>query len=243
LFLKKDAKTFGYGRDAFLLDLDGTIVDIAPTPDAVTVAPGLLYNLRALRDRCGGALGVITGRSLREVDALLGDAPFAVAAEHGTMLRHAPGEAPVMHALGDVPPAWLAQAQQIAAANPGVILERKRHGFVLHYRGAPSAGKMIEHALQALLDNAAGFTLLAAKMAWEIRPAGVDKGFAVHAIMARAPFAGRLPVFVGDDITDEDGIEAAVSLGGAGFRVDEIFGDPAGVRAWIADLARSPLAF
>jgi len=241
--LKKEAKTFGYGRDALLLDLDGTIIDIAPTPDAVTVAPGLLDNLRILRDRCGGALGIITGRSLREVDALLGGIPTSVAAEHGTVLRHAPGEAPVMHDLGDVPSEWLAQAEQIAAANPRVVLERKRHGFVLHYRGAPSAGAAIEQVLRKLLDGVAGFTLLAAKMAWEVRPAGVDKGLAVRAIMARAPFAGRLPVFVGDDITDEDGIEAAVSLGGAGFRVDDMFGDPAGVRAWIADLARSPLAF
>ncbi len=236
--MKKEAKTFGYGRDAFLLDLDGTLIDIAPTPDAVTVAPGLLDDLRVLRNRCGGALAIITGRSLREVDALMGDAPFAVAAEHGTMLRHAPGETPVMHAVGDVPAHWLAKAQQLAAANPGVVLERKRYGFVLHYRGAPAARPAIENALRALLDGVAGFTLLAAKMAWEIRPAGADKGFAVRAIMARAPFAGRLPVFVGDDVTDEDGIEAAVSLGGAGFRVDEVFGDPDGVRAWIADLAQ-----
>jgi trehalose 6-phosphate phosphatase len=116
-------------------------------------------------------------------------------------------------------------------------MERKRHGFVLHYRGAPSVGVAIEQALRTLLDGVPGFALLAAKMAWEIRPAGVDKGFAVRAIMARAPFAGRLPVFVGDDVTDEDGIAASVSLGGVGFRVDEVFGDPAGVRSWIADLA------
>jgi len=238
--LKKEAKTFGFGRDAFLLDLDGTLIDIAPTPDAVKVAPFMLDNLRVLRDRCGGALAIITGRSLREVDMLLGDIPTAVAAEHGTVLRHAPGEAPVMHATSDAPADWLAHAERLAVANPGVILERKRHGFVLHYRGAPSAGAAIERALRTILDGLPGFTLLAAKMAWEVRPAGVDKGFAVRAIMSRAPFARRLPVFVGDDITDEDGIKAAVSLGGVGFRVDEMFGDPAGVRAWIADLAQQP---
>jgi trehalose 6-phosphate phosphatase len=237
--LKKEAKTFGYGRDAFLLDLDGTLIDIAPTPDAVTVAYGLLDNLRRLRARCGGALAVVTGRSLNEVDVLMGDAPFAVAAEHGTVMRHASGEMPITYAVGDVPADWLIYAKKIAAANPGVVLERKRHGFVLHYRGAPSAGTAIEQALRALLHGVDGFTLLAAKMAWEVRPAGVDKGFAVRAIMARAPFAGRLPVFVGDDSTDEDGIAAAVSLGGVGFRVDDMFGEPADVRAWIASLAGS----
>ncbi len=94
-FLKIEPKTFGYDRDAFLLDLDGTLLDIAPTPDAVKVEPGLLDDLRTLRDRCGGALAIVTGRSLREVAALLGDTPTAVAAEHGTALRHAPSEPPV----------------------------------------------------------------------------------------------------------------------------------------------------
>jgi trehalose 6-phosphate phosphatase len=203
----------------------------------------LLDDLRALRDKCGGALAIVTGRSLREVDALLGDTPTAVAAEHGTALRHAPGEPPVSHESEDIPADWLEQAQHIAATHPGVALERKRHGFVLHYRGAPPAGAAIERSLRKLLESKTGFSLLAAKMAWEIRPAGVDKGFAVRAIMERPPFAGRLPIYVGDDVTDEDGIAAAEALGGIGLRVAESFGEPADVRAWIASLARSPLGF
>jgi trehalose 6-phosphate phosphatase len=236
--LKKEAKTSGYEKDAFLLDLDGTLIDIAPTPDAVIVPPGLLDDLRIVRDRCGGALAIITGRSMHDIDALLGDTPTAVAAEHGTALRHAPGEAPVLHATADAPAHWLARAEHLTAACPGVVLERKRHGFVLHYRGAPSAADAIERELRVLLDGAPGFTLLAAKMAWEVRPAGVDKGFAVREIMARAPFAGRLPIYVGDDVTDEDGIAAAEALGGLGLRVAETFGEPADVRAWIAELAK-----
>jgi trehalose 6-phosphate phosphatase len=225
-------------KAAFLLDLDGTLLDIAPTPDSVVVAPGLLEDLAALRRRCGGALAIVTGRTLREVDALLGDTPYAVAAEHGTSLRHAPGEAPVNATIGDPPPAWLEQAAALASENPGVTLEHKRHGFVLHYRNAPQAGRAVETGMRALLQGPEqNFVLLAAKMAWEIRPAGTDKGSAVRAIMEHPPFAGRLPIFVGDDVTDEDGIAAAAALGGLGLRVAEAFGEPADVRAWIARIA------
>jgi trehalose 6-phosphate phosphatase len=88
-----------------------------------------------------------------------------------------------------------------------------------------------------LLSGDDEFELLAGRMIWEIRPRGVDKGTAVLALMDRAPFLGRMPVFLGDDVTDEDGIAAAVRLGGAGLRVPEVFGDPAGVRAWLARIA------
>jgi trehalose 6-phosphate phosphatase len=92
--------------------------------------------------------------------------------------------------------------------------------------------------MRALLQgHEQNFVLLAAKMAWEIRPAGTDKGSAVRAIMEHPPFAGRLPIFVGDDVTDEDGIAAAAALGGLGLRVAEAFGEPADVRAWIARIA------
>jgi trehalose 6-phosphate phosphatase len=87
--------------------------------------------------------------------------------------------------------------------------------------------------LRALVGERADFQLLAAHMLWEVRPVGVDKGSAVTALMARAPFQGRLPVFIGDDVTDEDGMAAARGLGGAGFRVDAAFGRPADVRAWL----------
>ena len=225
-------------RAAFLLDLDGTLLDIAPTPDAVVVAAGLLDDLRALRALCGDALAVVTGRPLVDVDALLGNAPFAVAAEHGTALRHGPNEAVATMQLRHPPADWLEHAQRLAHDNPGVVLERKRHNFVLHYRGAPAAGAALKTALvEMLAAEPENFVLLAAKMAWEVRPAGVDKGSAVRAIMSRAPFAGRRPVFVGDDVTDEDGIAAAEALGGIGLRVADAFGEPADVRAWLARLA------
>ena len=222
---------------ALLLDLDGTLLDLAPRPDAVVVPPGLTDTLRVLRDRLDGALGIITGRPVETVDALLGDAPYAVAGEHGGAVRHAPGEALHRPPLPTPPAAWLDAAERLAAAHPGVLLERKARGFALHFRGAPDAGPALRAALTAMLSGSAAFDLLPAHMLWEVRPRGVDKGKALRALMERAPFAGRKPVFIGDDVTDEDAIGAARLLGGAGFQVESAFGAPFGVRAWLHDAA------
>jgi trehalose 6-phosphate phosphatase len=169
---------------------------------------------------------------------LLGDVPYAVAGEHGSAIRHAPG-APVAHApLPSLPEGWAEAAGALARAHPGALLEPKTHGVVLHYRAVPQAGPALHAGLLELLDARPGtHVLLAAKMAWELRPAGADKATAVAALMARAPFLGRIPVFVGDDVTDEDGMRAARALGGVGLRVPDVFGEPAAVRAWIAGLA------
>ncbi len=227
-------------RDAaFLLDIDGTLIDIAPTPDSVTVPAGLIENLRALRLRCGDALALVTGRPIAQVDALLGDAAYAVAGEHGAVVRPGPGLALVCPDLASVPEAWIARAEALAARHPGASVERKRHGFVLHYRAVPDMAEVFRLAMLALLaERPADFALLPAKMAWEIRPAGIDKGRAVATLMARAPFAGRVPVYVGDDVTDEDGVAEARRMGGVGLMVGQDFVDPGAVRAWISALSK-----
>jgi trehalose 6-phosphate phosphatase len=227
-----------FGRAALLLDLDGTLLDIAPTPDSVVVPPGLIADLRALRTCLGGALAVVTGRPIAQVDALLGDAPYAVAGEHGGAIRHAPGQAERRAKLPEPPAEWLAGAAAIAAAHPGALLEPKSRGFVLHYRAAPAHGPALRDALLALIGDAPGFAVLAAHMAWELKPLGADKGTAVAALMQDPPFAGRLPVFIGDDVTDEDGMAAARRMGGAGLRVDNVFATAQGVRDWLAAAAR-----
>ena len=222
---------------ALLLDLDGTLLDLAPLPDAVVVPPGLPDTLRTLRDGLGGALGIITGRPIETVDALLGDAPYAVAGEHGGAVRHAPGDALHRPPLPAPPAAWLDAAERLAAGHPGALLECKARGFALHYRGAPDAGPALRDALTALLSGSPKFELLPAHMLWEVRPSGMDKGKALQELMARAPFAGRKPVFIGDDVTDEDAIRAARALAGAGFQVADAFGSPSGVRAWLQEAA------
>ena len=222
---------------ALLLDLDGTLLDIAPRPDAVRVPPGLAEALAVLRDRLGQALAIVTGRPVEQIDGLLPGIPTAVAGEHGAAIRHDPDADIVRADLPAPSAAWLAQAAAWAAAHPGVLLERKQRGFVLHYRAAPSLGEVLRQELQAMLATDPAFALQPALMAWEVRAHGVDKGTAVTALMARGPFSGRLPIFIGDDTTDEDGMRVARAMGGAGLRVADAFGDPAAVRAWLAGAA------
>ncbi len=227
-----------FDQAALLLDLDGTLLDIAPTPDQVVVPPTLPATLARLRDQLGGALAVISGRPVDQVDALLPGVVPAVAGEHGGALRPAPGAALVRAAVPDLPPGLIEAAQAITAAHPGVLLERKARGFVLHYRPAPEAGPSVRAAMEALVAPYHGdFRLLAAHMAWEIRPRGVDKGTAITEVMALPEFAGRLPVFIGDDVTDEDGMVVARAMGGVGLFVPEVFGSAGAVRAWLARTA------
>ena len=222
-----------FHRAALLLDMDGTLVDLAPTPDAVVVAPGLAATLASLRDALGGALAIVTGRPVETVDRLFGDAPGAVAGEHGGAIRHYSGGPIERPDLAAPPPAWLAVADALVQSFPGALLERKARGFALHYRLAPHARDVFYTALSTMVAEADGFQLHPAHMLWEIRPRGVDKGDAVTALMQRPPFAGRLPIFIGDDVTDEDGMRVCRELGGAGYRVDAVFRDPAGVRSWL----------
>jgi len=222
-----------FHRAALMLDMDGTLIDLAPTPDAVVVPPGLPETLASLRDTLGGALAIVTGRPIETVDRLFGDAPGAVAGEHGGALRRSPSAAIERPNLPAPAAAWLEEAEHLVARYPGALLERKTRGFALHYRLAPEAEPVFHAALRAMVDSAPAFQLLPSHMLWEIRPVGADKGGAVVALMRQAPFAGRIPVFIGDDVTDEDGMREARRLGGAGFRVDAAFHDAEGVRTWL----------
>ena len=222
---------------ALLLDMDGTLLDLAATPDAVVVPPDLPPVLRLLRDRLGGALAIVTGRPVEAVEALLPDVATAIAGEHGGAIRFSPGSPLHRIDLPNLPEAWAAEAERAAAAHPGALFERKARGFALHYRQAPGARDALERAAHAIVGAATTHRILAGSMVWEVRPRGADKGSAVAALMARPPFAGRVPVYLGDDVTDEDGIHEARAMGGLGLRVQDTFGDAAGVRAWLAGLA------
>lgn len=219
---------------ALLLDLDGTLIDFAPTPDAVVVPAGLVAALEALKLRLGGALAIITGRPVAQVDALLPGVAYAVAGEHGGALRAAPGAALARASFPAVPEGWLKRARMVIGAHPGALLETKANGVALHFRKRPTAGPALRDLAERLVGELPSHAVLEGSMVWEVRPRGIDKGGAVRKLMARAPFAGRVPLFVGDDVTDVDAILAVRALGGIGLLVDEVFGSPQGVRDWLA---------
>ncbi len=227
-----------FGRAALLLVVDGTLLDFAPTPDAVIVPPGLLDTLRLIKSRLGGALAVISGRPVEQVERFLADAPHAIAGEHGGAIRHGPGEPLERPPLAELPAGWLEEAKRIVAAHPGALLERKARGLVLHYRAVPEAGAVLGDWLRGLAARRPdAFEVLDGNMAFELRPLGADKGRAAAALMARPPFAGRIPVFIGDDVTDLDAIRIAKAMGGEGLFVPDVFGSPAAVRDWLGRVA------
>jgi trehalose 6-phosphate phosphatase len=222
---------------ALFLDFDGTLVDIAERPEAIDVPPGLPGLLLRLSARLGGALAVVSGRPLGQLDEHL-PVPIAKVGDHGGALRADPAGRVEGPPLAVPPAAWLHRARVLADAFPGAFIEPKRHGFVLHYRQAPEAAGMAQGLLEALVAEAPDeFTLMPARMAWEVKPRAVSKGTAVAALLARPPFAGRVPVFIGDDVTDEAGMAAARAAGGLGFRLQDSFGTPSVLRRWLAGLA------
>lgn len=221
--------------NALFLDLDGTLLEIAATPEEVIVPPGLPALLANLHSLLGGALAIVTGRSLGVTDQLLTPYVAAAAGEHGVSLRHDDGTREDMPLHAAVPEQWREALYAAAERWPGVLIEPKPHGIAIHYRLVPERGNDVWRLARALVSqDHPSFRLIPAREAVEIGPRATSKGRAVERFMAQAPFRGRRPLFVGDDFTDEAGMEAARQFGGDGLRVAEVFGgDPAAVRAWL----------
>mgnify|MGYP003582800502 CR=1 FL=1 len=201
---------------SLFLDFDGTLAPIADTPDGVVVDTDLLTLLGELRDVLGGRLAIVSGRSIATLRDL-GFANFLLAGTHGLEFAH-PGEdveaPPRRPAVDDAEAAFHA----FADGKPGLLVERKSISVGLHFRGAPQWGAQAGELASDLADKL-DLALQPGKMLFELRPGGADKGSAVHVLMGRAPMAGGRPVFIGDDVTDEEGFAAAAELGGAGILV------------------------
>ncbi|RJK98983.1 trehalose-phosphatase [Paracoccus siganidrum] len=230
---------------ALFLDFDGCLVEIAPTPDAVRVPPELPPVLSRLHDRLGGAVALISGRAAGDLRRFLPGFPGAVAGSHGAELS-LPGQPvrPVMAADGFDVARLQDRVRQLAAPHPALLVEPKPHGVVLHYRAAPDLGGWVTQAMIRLAGDYPMLALQPAKMAVELRPAGAGKDRALAGLMAQPPFAGRLPVYAGDDLTDEAAIAEAQALGGFGVKVGpgdsaarHRLPDPAAVLRWLEDAA------
>jgi len=206
-------------QTALFLDFDGTLADLAPQPEAVQVSAELIPVLRQLSAQLNGALAIVSGRKLTDLDGFLAPLQLPCAAEHGAQFRLPHGEL-IRLASPDLQEV-VRLATALADRHPELRVEVKTAAVALHYRHAP---EMESLALQAMLEAAsrtAGVELLRGKAVFEIKPAGISKGTAIEAFMAQAPFAGRLPLFAGDDTTDEAGFSAVQRLGGHGIKVGE----------------------
>lgn len=198
--------------DALFLDLDGTLAPFAGSPGEVRLSVDQIALLRRLSRRLGGRLAIVTGRALTDLDRILGGALFPAAGVHGLERRRVDG----VVLRDDASPALDKARAPLAAfteAHPGVLLEDKGLSLALHFRQAPAA-RDAGLALATKLARSLGLAPQLGELVAELRTPGADKGDAVRAFMAEPPFAGARPIYVGDDLTDEDGFTAVIALGG-----------------------------
>ena len=227
------------GPVALFLDFDGTLVELAETPDAILVPERLAERLAALGERLEGALALVSGRAVIDLERHIGALAVARAGSHGIDRQRADGQA-----LGNAPepmPGPVEELLRAFALEHGLRLETKPHGGALHYRENPAAEELALGFGTALAGEH-GMVLKRGKCVVELVRPGADKGGAVRAFMAEAPFAGRRPLFLGDDVTDEDGFAAAEELGGFGILIGEReetaaryrLADPTSVISWLS---------
>lgn len=217
---------------ALFLDFDGTLVDIAQAPDAVLVPPDLPVDLRRVRDILGGALAIVSGRPLAALDKYLGAAGLLFVGEHGAIHR-LPGDRPSLE-TSMWPSEWNVALDLFAAEYPSLVVERKLSGITIHYRLAPEQSEIARTFGGHLTAAHPEYAIFPAKMAWEIRHRDIGKATAVKFLMAQPPFAGRTPVFIGDDLADEAAIAAVARMGGHGLHMAHAFANrTVRVREWL----------
>lgn len=220
---------------ALFLDFDGTLVELAAHPDHVRVSERLRGVLARLRRWHDGALALVSGRTIDGLDALLAPLKLPLAGVHGLERRDPRGH--IHRPAGEV--ARLAELRRaldtFIGTREGLFYEDKHVAIAVHYRAAPQHGGDLERFLRsACRDLGEAFSLQAGKAVFEIRPRGTDKGSAVRAFMQETPFAGRIPVFAGDDRTDEDAFAVVNALGGIAVRVGD--GRPTAARYELANV-------
>jgi trehalose 6-phosphate phosphatase len=232
------------GEMALFLDVDGTLIDFAASPQAAKAHAELPAILQAASRRLGGALALVSGRSIVELDRLMAPLQLPSSGLHGAEMRLTPaGPATTPEHL---PVEFVAALRIELAPYPGAKLEDKGASVAIHFRAAPHLAAELHELLTRYLRRveAPPLDLMVGELVYELKPPGFDKGTAISAFMQCAPFAGRKPVFVADHPIDQAGFATAASLGGYGLSVGRLlqgaacwFTDTAAVRAWLKDLA------
>lgn len=224
---------------ALFLDFDGTLTEMAPRPEAVRISSGLVPTLAALSTHLDGALAIVTGRREADIDLFLDPLHLPLASEHGSQYRLADGSRPAV-TPPDLAPVMQA-ATQLSVQYAGLLVEPKRASVALHYRLAPHLEDLCRSTLLHAMQHVQGVELMEGKFVLEVKPRGVHKGQAITDFMTLPPFAGRIPVFAGDDVTDESGFAAVSALGGWGIKVGEgptlaqhRCMTPAALRGWLS---------
>jgi trehalose 6-phosphate phosphatase len=228
-------------RWAIFLDVDGTLLDFADDP--LTVRPGapLLARLHALRQALGGALALVSGRTLADLDRLFAASHWAAAGLHGLQLRHADGSCRHFTVVPTQQARMRDVARTLAARFDGVQVEDKHAAVALHCRRSPAQLPALHEAAIAVITQLPGYELQPGNLVLEFKPSGMDKGRAVLELLQRAPFAGRQPVYLGDDLTDEHAFASVNARHGLSVRIGArepslatfTLAGPAAAEAWL----------
>ena len=232
-------------RVALLLDIDGTLLEMAPTPDAVVVPPTLPGTLRGLHERLSGALALVSGRSLPDMDRIFAPLRLPAVGGHGAEMRLSGGNEAVAAHAPPMNASLKARFIAIAERDPLIIVEDKGYSVALHFRLVPHLEEDIYKAVSVVRASLpdAPLEILPGKAVCEIKNAGVTKATGVRELMKHAPFNGRRPIFIGDDVTDESVFAVMPDFKGLSFSVgrhargvDGVFAAPSDVRAWLGQL-------
>lgn len=241
-------RSLGLDEVAILLDVDGTIIDIASTPRQVWVPPVLGRTLSTLLKRTSGALALVSGRSLADLDLLFAPLALPIIGGHGAEIRRTPDGPVDRHRARPLDDDLKRRFAAIKSAGQGILVEDKGYGLALHYRLAPELEQTVCDRVSAICSELPAGTIevLPGKAVIEIKPVGFNKGSAVRELMQQKPFVGRRPIFIGDDRTDEAVFAVLPQLDGIGFSVGRMvpgvrghFDAPEDVRLWLQGLAES----
>lgn len=234
-------------RVALFLDLDGTVLDIAQAPAEVTTPPDLTPALRRLQAKLDGAVAILTGRKIADVDRLLAPLRLPAAGVHGSEFRLDP-DGDIEIGSSTVPAALVDAVEDFVSSIPGLLVEHKDISIAVHYRAVPQMASELQAELRRLLDRHANQLVLShGRRVFELVPEGASKGTALARLMQNRRFRERIPVVIGDDMSDEAALAVAAELGGLGLKVrgehfasgETHFGGPSEVRNWLRDLAET----